>query len=157
MTYNPVTDFLALVRNGSGGASIAEVPGLDYIMAALARSGLFRLSVGQTAPIVNQASTVWLKTSLPSWVAEGTVFLWDGSTETYVPATPDLWAALLSPSTSNVFQSVAVSAGAVNAGTTLFAVQRANPTATALALPSVFVRPGKALRLVDWSIDVTDR
>ncbi len=155
MSYNPLTDFLALIRNGSG-ASVAEIPGLDYVVASLARAELFKLSAGQTAPTVNQANTAWLKTSSPSWVAEGVVFLWNANTAQYETATPALWAALLNPAGGVAFQSIATSAGIIANGTTLFAIQRAGPAATVLTLPSVFNRGGKALQLVDWSIDVVN-
>lgn len=152
MAYNPTTDFLALMRLASGQAVIGKMPGLDYAVAAMARAGMFQLSVGQTAPTVNQPTTVWLKPSVPSWVAEGTVFLWDPGTRAYVPATPALWAALLT--SGYVFQSVAGLAGAVLSSTSLLAVQRVAPAATALTLPSVASRSGKALQIVDWSTAV---
>ena len=61
MSYNPATDFIALLRLTAGGVRSEQMPGLDYVVAALARIGLFSLSVGQTAPTVNQATTVWLQ------------------------------------------------------------------------------------------------
>lgn len=112
MSYDPVTDFLGLVRRVSNGARIAEVPGLDYVLAAFARAGMFLLSVGQTAPTTNQTTTVWLKPALQSWTAEGTVFLWNAASGTFEPATPALWAALFTASGS-VVQDVEV-AGPVN-------------------------------------------
>lgn len=158
MAYNPLTDFLALIRNGSGGAAVCEIPGLDYIVSAMARAGMFRLSVSQTAPIVNQADTVWLKPSLPSWVAEGNVFLWNASTAAYEPATPALWEALFVASAAGVsaFQSTAVAVGVVAVATTLFAIQRANPAATAIALPPVADFAARSLQVVDWSIGVVN-
>lgn len=71
-------------------------------MAALSRIGLFRLVVSPTAPTSNQALTVWLKPNLPSWTGEGTVFLWDVVTATYLPATPGLWNAVLDADTTTV-------------------------------------------------------
>jgi hypothetical protein len=47
------------------------------------------------APTVNQATTVWLKVSSTSWAAEGSVYLWDTTAETFLPATPALWSRLL--------------------------------------------------------------
>lgn len=158
MAYSPRTDFLALIRNSGGAASFAEMPGLDYVVAAMARAGLFRLWTGQTPPTANQATTVWLVPSSPSWVAEGMVFLWNVSTNTYEPATPALWDVLLSgPSAgSNVFQSVAVASDAIGSATTLLAIERAGPAATALTLPSIQARGGKALQIVDWSSGVVN-
>src|SRR5438046_213458 len=107
MSYNPLTDFLALIRNVGGVASIAQVPGLDYVVSAMARAGMIRLYAGQTAPVVNQSTTAWLKTALPSWTAEGVVFLWDTSTQAYVTATPELWDVFLSGVAGTyVFQSI---------------------------------------------------
>ena len=77
MSYNPATDFIALLRLTGGGVRSERMPGLDYVVAALARIGLFSLSVGQTAPTVNQATTVWLQPSQPSWLAEGTFYIWN--------------------------------------------------------------------------------
>lgn len=158
MAYNPLTDFLALIRNGSGGAAVCEIPGLDYVISAMARAGMFRLSVSQTAPIVNQPTTVWLKSSLPSWVAEGNVFLWNAATLAYEPATPALWEALFvaSAAGANTFQSTAVAVGIVAVSTTLFAIQRTNPAATAIALPPVADFAARALQIVDWSIGVVN-
>lgn len=157
MAYNPLTDFLALIRNGSGGAAMAEMPGLDYVVAAMARAGLIALSVGQTAPTTNQQTTVWLKPSLPSWVAEGTVFLWSATAGAYAPATPTLWANLMAPGGYS-FQSAPAASNAIAAGASLVAVQRVAPVATALVLPSLLGQwqTGRPLRIVDWSTSVTN-
>jgi hypothetical protein len=133
------------------------MPGLDFVVSAMARAGMFRLSVGQTAPIVNQDTTVWFKPSVPSWVAEGTVWLWDASAGAYALATPSLWNNLLSPS-AYVFQSVAVASGVVTAGTSLVAVQRVAPSVTVVMLPNLLAqwRTGRALKVVDWSTGVVE-
>lgn len=154
MTYNPVTDFLALLRNAGGAATFAEMPGLDYVVAAMARAGMFRLWSGQSPPTVNQPTTVWLLPSSPSWVAEGTVFLWDASAAAYVLATPALWDALVSGVAGYAFQSVAVASGVVGGLTSLLAIQRDGPVATVLALPAIASRNGKALQIADWSTGV---
>jgi hypothetical protein len=154
MSYTPTTDFLALLRNVAGGEAVARMPGLDYVVAALARAGLFSLSVGQTAPLVNQATTVWLKPSQPSWVAEGTVYLWNAAAGTYqVATTTTLWSALLGLSGYS-FQSAATAAANIASGTSLLAVQRAAPAATALILPAVGSRGGRSLQIVDWSTGI---
>lgn len=157
MAYNPITDFLALIRNSSDGAAVGQIPGLDYVVAAMARAGMFRLYVGQDAPIVNQETTVWLKPSVPSWVAEGTVWLWDAGTGAYVLATPALWNNVLAPS-GYVFQSATSAANTINTGTTLLAVQRVAPAVTVLMLPNLLAqwRTGRVLKIVDWSSGVTD-
>lgn len=155
MSYNPVTDFLATIRNGNGAASLAEVPGLDYVVAALARAGLIRLSVGQAAPLVNQTTTAWFKPALPSWTAEGVLYLWNPVAGAYAPATPVTWTAFLSGSGYS-FQSVAANAGAINAGTSLLAIQRVAPISTALLLPNLIAQwtSGRKLQLVDFSTAV---
>jgi hypothetical protein len=153
MSYAPTTDFIALLRQTAGGEAVARMPGLDYIVAALARAGLFSLSVGQTAPLVNQATTVWLKPSQPSWVAEGTVYLWNAAAGTYQVATATLWSVLLGLSGYS-FQSAATAAANIASVTSLLAVQRTAPAATALILPSVAVRGRRSLQIVDWSTGV---
>ena len=153
MTYNPVTDFMALIRLTAGVASVAKMPGLDYVVAAMARANMFSLHVSQTQPIVNQESTVWLKPSVPTWVAEGVVYLWNGAA--YVPATAELWGVLFGLVGREVFQSTAISSAIVGVNTTLFAVQRTNPVSTIISLPSVASKRGP-LKLVDWSINVVE-
>lgn len=95
MTYNPATDFLALWRNIAGQVSKVEMPGLDYVIAALARAGIISLTVANTAPVANQATTAWLKTAVPSNSAEGQFFLWDKITTQYLAATPALFLQFL--------------------------------------------------------------
>lgn len=157
MAYNPVTDFLALMRNASDGVTVGEMPGLDFVVYAMARAGMFRLSVGQTAPIVNQADTVWLKPSVPSWVAEGTVWLWDASTGAYALATPALWDNVMAPSGYS-FQSVTGSANIVRVGASLVAVERVAPSVTVLTLPTLLGQwqTGRVLKIVDWSSGVVE-
>jgi hypothetical protein len=104
MAYNAVTDFMALLRQTSGGPRMARIPGLDYVLAAMARAGMFLLSVSATEPTTNQAATVWLQpSSQGSENAESSVFLWNSSTAEYEPATPQLWASVLS---SQVVQEI---------------------------------------------------
>jgi len=95
MSYAPNTDFMALVRNTAGGERVLSMPGLDFTVAALARAGFINLSVGQTAPIADQATTAWFKPAVPSWAAEGVLYLWNVGLATYQPATPSLWKALI--------------------------------------------------------------
>lgn len=156
MTYSPVSDFLALARGTPAGEVIARMPGLDYVVAAMARAGLFNLSVGQTAPTVNQTTTAWIKPSLPSWVAEGTVYLWNATVAQYQVATPALWANLLAPG-GYLFQAAVNASTNINSGTSLLAVQRAAPAATALILPNLTSQwlTGRPLKIVDWSTAVT--
>lgn len=157
MAYEPTTDFLALLRQTAAGVEPSRMPGLDYVVAALARAGLFKLSVGQTAPTVNQANTVWLRPSLPSWVAEGTVFLWNPATSAYEPATPALWGAVLATGGYS-FQSVAAPSSAVIAGTSILAIQRTAPAETALLLPNLAAQwlTGRPLKIVDYSNSVAN-
>lgn len=150
MSYDPTVDFLGLSRLVSGAVRAERMPGLDYTVAALARAGLISLSVGQTAPIVNQPTTAWFRPSVPSWVAEGTLFLWDPTLLAYALATPALWTALLAPG-AYLFQSVTTPTAAVASNVTLLGIQRASPATTGITLPPVATRAGRALQVVDWS------
>lgn len=98
MTYNPATDFSALWRNIAGVVSKVEIPTLDLVVAALARSGLITLSVSATAPAVMQSTTAWLQTAVPSFSAEGALFLWNPVTSAYAPATAALFLDMLQAS-----------------------------------------------------------
>lgn len=155
MAYSPTTDFLALLRLTSAGAITERMPGLDWAVAALARAGLIALSVGQTPPTSNQATTAWFQPAQPSWTAEGTLFLWNAVTGTYQVATPALWAKLLTPA-GYLFQSAVAGSNIVNAGVSVLAVQRAAPAATALVLPPLAAQwlTGRPLKIVDWSAPV---
>lgn len=157
MSYNPLTDFLGLLRLNAGVASAERMPGLDWAVAALARAGLITLSVGQTPPLVDQPTTVWFKPSVPSWVAEGTVFLWNAAMGAYQPATPALWNMLLAPS-GYFFQSVSGASNVISSGVTILAIQRTAPLSTALVLPSLASQwaSGRPLKIVDWSTTVTN-
>lgn len=95
MPYNPATDLVGLWRNVAGQVSKLEMPGLDYVVAALARAGIITLSVSATAPVVNQSVTAWLQAAVPSYSAEGTLRLWDPVATTYVAATPALLFKML--------------------------------------------------------------
>jgi hypothetical protein len=157
MSYNPATDFLALLRLTGGGVRSERMPGLDYVVSALARAGLFALSVGQTAPTVNQAATAWLQPAQPSWLAEGTFYLWDAVVQAYVVASPALWQAFLTPSGA-VFQSLAAANNAINSGVSLAAVQRAAPANTGILLPALALQYAaqKDLDIVDYSTGVVN-
>lgn len=157
MSYTPTIDFLALLRRTSGGVRFVRTPGLDYLVAGLARAGMFLLWTGATAPISNQATTVWLRPAQPSWTAEGAVFLYNTVAEEFEPATPALWAALFTASApaATVFQAIVAPTGTVDDLTTLLGVLRVAPAATAIALPSVFVR-NRPLQIVDWSSSVVN-
>ena len=93
--YNPTTDFLALWRNNGSSVSKLDMPGLDYVIAALARAGAINVAVAATAPVANQSTTAWLKTAVPSSSAEGTFWLWDATASAYAAATPGLFLAFL--------------------------------------------------------------
>lgn len=155
MSYSPITDFLALLRQDGSGIELARMPGLDYVLSAMARAGLFSLSVGQTEPTSNNPTTVWLKPALPAWTAEGVVYVWNALSATYEVATPALWTALLS-GTNDVFQSAVNASNIVGARTSLLAVQRATPANTVLNLPTVLSRLGRPLQIVDWSTAVVN-
>jgi hypothetical protein len=96
MAYNSLTDFLGLIRQTSNGARVESMPGMDYVLAALARAGMFDLHVSATEPTTDQATTAWLQpASAGSWTGEGTLFLWNAVNAAYEPATPALWKALI--------------------------------------------------------------
>jgi hypothetical protein len=159
MGYTPTTDFLALLRNTGGGVRTEQMPGLDWVVAALARAGFITLSVSATAPTSNQAATAWFQPASPSWTAEGVLFLWNATTSTYQPATPALWSAYFLPVISGyTFQSVNAANASITAGVTLAAVQRAAPAATALILPTLAAQfaSGKKLQIVDFSTTVVN-
>jgi len=157
MSYNPATDFMGLLRLVGSGVRSERMPGLDYIVAALARAGMFALSVGQVAPTANQSSTFWFKPAIPSWSAEGTLYIWNPITGAYQAATPALWQAFLSPSGS-VFQSLAVANNTINPGVSLAAVQRAAPANTAVLLPTIAAQflTQKDIVLTDFSTGVVN-
>lgn len=157
MGYTPTTDFLALLRNTGGGVRTEQMPGLDYVVSALARAGFINLTVSATAPTTNQAATAWFQPASPSWSGEGILFLWNGATGTYLQATPALWASYFVPIVSGyVVQSLTTPAAVINAGTTLAVVQRVAPTATTLILPSLAAQfaTGKKLQIADFSTSI---
>lgn len=95
MSYSPSTDLIALWRNQSGGAVKAEMPGLDFMITALARAGLVNVIFSDTQPIANQATTMWFRPANPTYIGEGVLYLWNAPTSAYVTATPTLFAAYL--------------------------------------------------------------
>lgn len=95
MVYNPATDFLALWRSTGPNVVKLEIPGLDFVLTALARAGAINLTVSGTAPVANQATTAWLRAAAPSYSAEGAFFLWDKVTTAYLAATPRLFLQFL--------------------------------------------------------------
>lgn len=157
MSYNPATDFMGLLRLVGSGVRSERMPGLDYVVAALARAGMFALSVGQTAPTVNQASTFWFQPAIPSWTAEGTLYIWNPVAGAYQQATPALWQAFLSTAGS-VFQSLVAANNTINAGVSLAAVQRAGPANTTVQLPTIAAQylTQKDILLVDFSTGVAN-
>lgn len=98
MAYNYLTDFVGLWRATTGGVEKGEMPGLDFVIAALGRAGILNLIISGSPPVVNQDTTAWFKPSVspPDYAAEGTLYLWNGTT--YVPATPGLFFTYLSVS-----------------------------------------------------------
>jgi hypothetical protein len=160
MAYSPITDFLALLRNTGNGVRTERTPGLDFVVAALARAGIITLVSSATAPTTNQSSTVWFLPSSPSWVAEGTVLIFNTVTAEYEPATPALWSALLGASggggSGYNFQSAPNASNTVAPLRSLVAIQRIAPGATTLLLPSVTAQAGKPLSIADYSTGVTN-
>jgi hypothetical protein len=95
MTYTPNTDFVALWRNQTGGAAKAEMPGIDFLIAALARAGLINVSFAATQPTTNQATTMWFRPANPTYIGEGVLYLWEVASLSYKAATPALFSAYL--------------------------------------------------------------
>lgn len=151
MSFTPTTDFIALLRQTSGGVRTERMPGLDYVVAALARAGVITLSVGQTAPTVNQAVTAWFKPAIPSWFSEGALFLWNSVTAVYEPATPVLWASLfVATAPQSVLQDV-TTVGPVNIQGNATIVRVMNVGApVALVLPLSSLKQGAVL-ISDWA------
>ena len=154
MSYNPLTDFIGLLRLVGSGVRSERMPGLDWVVAALSRMGFINLYVGQTAPTNNQATTVWFQPAIPSWVAEGTTWLWNATTGAYQVATPALWIAMQSVATgigparivtaSGVFaMSTADAGGAVGLNRA-----GANPGVSSTTLPAASV-PGMVYAVED--------
>lgn len=152
MAYTPTTDFLALLRQTSNGMRLAEVPGLDYLVAALARAGMFSLSVGQLAPTTNQATTAWFQPAIPSWNREGVLFLWNSVAVEYEPATPALWSALFLRTAvfSEVVQDV-VAAGPVAVQTTADVVRVQNVGAPVALTMGLAVNASRTVLITDWA------
>jgi hypothetical protein len=89
MAYSPNTDFVGLWRANAGGVNKGEMPGLDFVVAALNRAGILRVVTAGAPPTVNQSTTAWFQPANPTFSAEGILYLWNGTS--YVPATPELF------------------------------------------------------------------
>lgn len=154
MSYAPTTDFLALLRLLPGGVRTERMPGLDYIVAALARAGQFALSVGQTPPTANQATTAWFVPASSSWASEGTLFLWNAATGAYELATPTLWAAIFTASNAAQVTQTVTAPGPANVLTNANAVlvNQAASAPIALVMPLAANKIGPVL-ISDWKGD----
>lgn len=106
MGYNPLTDFLGLSRLTGGGVRAERMPGLDYVVAALARLKIFSVWVGSAPPVSNFPTTVWVLPASPSWTNEASVFLYNTVTAEYEVATPALWAALFALAATPQLQTI---------------------------------------------------
>jgi hypothetical protein len=98
MTYQPGTDFVGLYRAMTGGAKKGEMPGLDFVVAAMQRSGILNVSISGSQPTTNQTKTAWFRPASPSYSSEGILYLWDATSTSYVVATPKLFYAYLQAS-----------------------------------------------------------
>jgi hypothetical protein len=152
MSYGSTTDFLALLRQTLHGERVVQMPGLDYLVAALARAGVFALSIGQSAPVVNQVTTAWFRPAVPSWASEGVLFLWNSITVEYEPATPALWSALFLHTAifSETVQDVTVAGPtAVQTGADVVRVQNVGaPVALTVGLS---INASRAVLVTDWA------
>lgn len=95
MPYDPSIDFVGLWRSISTGVEKAEMPGLDFVVAALGRAGIINVVFSQLPPETNQTTTAWFRTANPSYAAEGALYLWDARIGAYAPATPELFMTFL--------------------------------------------------------------
>jgi hypothetical protein len=152
MAYDPATDFIALSRQTSGGMRSGRMPGLDYVLAAMERAGMFTLHTGQTAPTTNQAVTVWLKPALQSWTAESSVFLWNAATVAYEPATPALWNALLAPATQVLQDVVDPGPAVIQLDANIVRVNQTVSAPITLLMPLSSAKVGNVL-ISDWKAD----
>lgn len=150
MAYNPLTDFVALLRLTAGSASTERMPGLDYVVAALARAGLIALSINQASPTSNQATTAWFRPALPSWTAEGILYLWNATTVQYEVATPALWSSFFTATFAEIVQDV-TTVGPVNvqANATVVRVQNVGAPVS-LLMPLSTTKQGPVL-ISDWA------
>lgn len=126
------------------------MPGLDYVVEALARAGMIALSVSQTAPTVNQAATAWFMPAIPSFSAEGTLFLFNVALGAYQPATPALWAAFFSAGASGVVQDV-TTAGPVTVQTNASVVRVQNVGAAVALIMPPSVNMADDVLITDWA------
>lgn len=151
MAYSPTTDFLALLRQTSGGVRFERMPGLDYVVAAMARAGLVNLAVSATEPATNKATTAWFRPAVPSWSSEGVLFIWNGGAGEYEPATPALWSALIVASAVQTVVQDVTTAGpvAVQANASIVRVQNVG-AAVALVMPLSANMAGPVL-ISDWA------
>jgi hypothetical protein len=149
MSYTPSTDFLGLLRNTGNGVRKLSMPGLDFTLAALARAGMITLWTNPTtAPTINQPTTVWLMPSSTSWAAEGTVFLWQASTQSYVYARPDLWAALFNAALTLSNEIDALSSTVLTAANRGSLYSNSAASAIQYTLPAASAAPGVEYQFV---------
>src|SRR6516225_12424571 len=109
MAYNPATDFVGLWRGVTGGVEKVEMPGLDFVIAALGRAGIINLTFVGTPPTTNQSTTAWLVPASPSYTAEGVFQLWNATAGAYAPATPRLFFDMLAAAEKAGNNSTAIS------------------------------------------------
>jgi hypothetical protein len=154
MSYAPTTDFLGLLRQTPGGVRTERMPGLDYVTAALARAGMFQLSVSDTPPTLQQNTTAWFRPATPSWASEGTLYLWEADTAQYVPATPMLWSELFITTAAATNVQHIVTPGPVNVGGTVNIVLVDQPISApiTLVMPLASAKIGDVL-ISDWKGD----
>jgi hypothetical protein len=157
MSYSPNTDFLALLRTTGGGSRFLRMPGLDYVVQAMARANMFTTWVGQTPPVVNVETTVWVKPAFPNaWAAEASIFIYNTVAGEFQPATPALWSAILGGgSTSQIVQTV-TTPGPVNilVNANIVLVNQAVSAPITLIMPESAFKTGEVL-VSDWKGDAS--
>lgn len=156
MSYTPSTDFLSLFRRTSGGVRSLSVPGLDWLVSAFARAGLFQLAVSDTPPTSDQSTTAWFRTASSSWASEGALFLWDADIGDYAPATTMLWAELLSATNTATNIQIITTAGPIDINRTadIVLVNQTIGAPITLVMPLASTKVGGVL-ISDWKGDAS--
>ena len=154
MSYAATTDFIGLLRLTAAGTRAERMPGLDYLVSAFARAGLFELSIGQAAPVPNQTTPAWFKPAAQSWASEGTLFLWNADAGDYEFATPMLWAELLVSSSraANVQEITNPGPANINGTADVVLVNQTVSAPITLVLPLASAKIGDVL-VSDWKGD----
>lgn len=150
MSYNPATDFVAIIRNPGTSPQAGSLPGLDFAIDALARAGAINVQIGGPAPTSNQLTTAWFVLQANSYGGEGTFMLWNAASQTYVGATPGLFALLV--------EATGKTAGLAAVSDTNYAAKATDRFITfkTLTAPRVVTMPALAQFPVGTEVSIAD-